>query len=97
MLAALALGNRRKFPVQDFLALPRDVQDCTRRLCVILRIAVLLRRGRSGSGQPGFELLADGETLSLGFPEGWLEGHPLTLLELEADLLASAGITLGFH
>jgi exopolyphosphatase/guanosine-5'-triphosphate,3'-diphosphate pyrophosphatase len=99
VLAALVLGHRRKFPITDFLALPRGVQDCTRRLCVILRLAVLLHRGRSDSDQPSPNLLADGDTLSIGFPDDWLTHHPLTQLELEQEstLLAAAGITLGFH
>ncbi len=99
VLAALVLGHRRKFPVQSFLALPEGVQVCTRRLCVILRLAVLLHRGRSPINKPYPELHADGDSLSLGFPDDWLSNHPLAQLELEeeAKLLAAAGITLGFH
>jgi exopolyphosphatase/guanosine-5'-triphosphate,3'-diphosphate pyrophosphatase len=47
VLAALVLGHRRKFPIQEFLALPQPVRDCSRYLCVILRLAVLMHRGRS--------------------------------------------------
>jgi exopolyphosphatase/guanosine-5'-triphosphate,3'-diphosphate pyrophosphatase len=99
VLAALVLGHRRKFPVQEFLGLPRGIQDCARRLCVILRLAVLLHRGRSPVTKPNPELQAEGETLSLGFPDRWLPDHPLAQLELEQEgiLLGAAGITLGFH
>jgi exopolyphosphatase/guanosine-5'-triphosphate,3'-diphosphate pyrophosphatase len=99
VLAALVLGHRRKFPVQEFLGLPRGIQDCARRLCVILRLAVLLHRGRSPATKPNPELQAEGETLSLGFPDQWLQDHPLAQLELEQEgiLLGAAGITLGFH
>lgn len=99
VLAALVLGHRRKFPVQEFLGLPRGIQDCARRLCVILRLAVLLHRGRSPITKPNPELQAEGDSLSLGFPERWLSDHPLAHLELEQEgiLLAAAGITLGFH
>jgi exopolyphosphatase / guanosine-5'-triphosphate,3'-diphosphate pyrophosphatase len=99
VLAALVLGHRRKFPVQGFLALPAGIQACARRLCVILRLAVLLHRGRSPISKPSPELQADGDSLSLGFPDDWLCAHPLTQLELEeeAKLLGAAGITLGFH
>jgi exopolyphosphatase/guanosine-5'-triphosphate,3'-diphosphate pyrophosphatase len=99
VLAALVLGHRRKFPIQEFLGLPRAVQACARRLCVLLRLAVLLHRGRSPVSEPNPDVHTDGDTLSLGFPEEWLRDHPLTQLELEqeATLLASAGITLGFH
>lgn len=99
VLAALVLGHRRKFPVQEFLTLPRGVQGYARRLCVILRLAVLLHRGRSAVTKPNPELQTEGDALSLGFPDQWLEDHPLTQLELEQEavLLAAAGITLGFH
>ena len=99
VLAALVLGHRRKFPVQSFLALPEGYQASTRRLCVILRLSVLLHRGRSPINKPNPELHAEGDTLSLGFPDDWLSHHPLAQLELEeeAKLLAAAGISLGFH
>jgi exopolyphosphatase / guanosine-5'-triphosphate,3'-diphosphate pyrophosphatase len=99
VLAALVLGHRRKFPVQEFLGLPRGIQDSARRLCVILRLAVLLHRGRSPVTKPNPELQAEGDTISLGFPDRWLQEHPLAQLELEQEgiLLAAAGITLGFH
>jgi exopolyphosphatase/guanosine-5'-triphosphate,3'-diphosphate pyrophosphatase len=99
VLAALVLGHRRKFPVQVFLTLPAGIQAYARRLCVILRLAVLLHRGRSPISKPSPELHADGDSVSLGFPDDWLSAHPLTQLELEeeAKLLGAAGITLGFH
>jgi exopolyphosphatase/guanosine-5'-triphosphate,3'-diphosphate pyrophosphatase len=99
VLAALVLGHRRKFPIQEFLALPRSVQACTRRLCVILRLAVLLHRGRSLVTKPKPEIQIDGDTLSLGFPDQWLLDHPLAQLELEQEAirLTAAGFTLGFH
>ncbi|MFZ0791611.1 MAG: exopolyphosphatase [Chromatiaceae bacterium] len=99
VLAALVLGHRRKFPGQVFLALPAGIQADARRLCVILRLAVLLHRGRSPISKPSPELHADGDSLSLGFPDDWLSAHPLTQLELEeeAKLLGAAGITMDFH
>jgi exopolyphosphatase/guanosine-5'-triphosphate,3'-diphosphate pyrophosphatase len=99
VLAALVLGHRRKFPSQEFAALPPGIRDCARRLCVILRLAVLLRRGRSPSSRPRPMLRVDGNALSLVFPDLWLSQHPLNLLELEqeAELLKPAGISLGFQ
>ncbi len=98
VLAALVLGHRRKFPVQEFAALPKDVQAGARRLCVILRLAVLMHRGRSADNKPNPSLLAEGEKLTLSFPDDWLANHPLTQLELEqeAERLATAGIQLSF-
>jgi exopolyphosphatase/guanosine-5'-triphosphate,3'-diphosphate pyrophosphatase len=87
VLAALILSHRRKFPVDAILALPSGVRCCARRLSVILRLAVLLRRGRSPDGIPEPHLDADDDTLVLRFPDGWLELHPLTRLELEEEAL----------
>ncbi len=99
LLAALVLGHRGKFPAQEFTALPKYDQDCARRLCVILRLAILMHRGRSADNKPNPNLKADGDTLSLCFPNDWLATHPLTQLELEqeAERLAKAAILLGFN
>jgi exopolyphosphatase/guanosine-5'-triphosphate,3'-diphosphate pyrophosphatase len=96
VLAALVLGHRRRFPVQEFASLPGGAQACTRRLCVILRLAVLLHRSRSPAAKPQPLLSVEGDSLLLRFPDGWIEQHPLTQLELEqeAQYLASGGITL---
>lgn len=98
MLAALVLGHRRKFPVDTFLALPVGPRQCVRRLCVILRLAVLMHRGRSSQLKPEPVLVADGNGLVLRFPDGWLDDHPLSRLELEeeASRLITAGISLDF-
>jgi exopolyphosphatase/guanosine-5'-triphosphate,3'-diphosphate pyrophosphatase len=96
VLAALVLGHRRKFPVQEFLALPKPVRDCYRHLCVILRLAVLLHRGRSPTAKPYPLLRPDEERLWLSFPDDWLTRHPQTRLELEqeAERLISANVRL---
>jgi len=99
ILAALVLGHRRKFPSQEFLALPTLVRDNSRRLCIILRLAVLLHRGRSPTTKPCPMLNLDGERLRLTFPEGWLSQHPQTRLELEQETerLAPADIKLEYR
>ncbi len=98
VLAALVLGHRRKVPIDALLALPRAARDCARRLCVILRLAALLHRGRSVSAKPAPVLSVEADMLSVRFPDGWLKDHPLTQLELEqeATRLTDAGVTLDF-
>ncbi|MBV5309945.1 Ppx/GppA phosphatase family protein [Chromatium okenii] len=98
VLAALVLGHRRKFPMQEFLNLPKAEQNSARHLCVILRLAVLLHRGRSAVNKHFLNVTADSERLALCFPNEWLARHPLTQLELEqeAERLATAKIILTF-
>ena len=88
-LSMIVRGHRRKFPVDDLCEAPK-----LRALCVLLRIAVVLHRGRSDQVPP-FSVSArgtpeaDGE-IRLIFPRNWLADHPLTKLDLrqEADYLS---------
>jgi exopolyphosphatase / guanosine-5'-triphosphate,3'-diphosphate pyrophosphatase len=98
VLAALVLGHRRKFPISEFQALPKPIQDCARHICVLLRLSVLIHRGRTPNTKPRPRLSVDGDQLSLSFPSDWLDAHPLTRLELEqeAQTLTAAGMTLDF-
>lgn len=98
VLAALVLAHRRKLPSQEIAALPPAMRDPVRRLCVLLRLSVLLHRGRSADTKPNPQLRVSGNTLVLSFPDAWLDHHPLSRAELEqeAGLLAAAGMTLEF-
>jgi exopolyphosphatase/guanosine-5'-triphosphate,3'-diphosphate pyrophosphatase len=53
---------------------------------VLLRLAVLLHRGRSEVALPEIELIARGYTLELKFPGGWLKDHPLTTADLQQEI-----------
>ena len=98
MLAALIRGHRRRFPREVFEALPERLGQAAERLCILLRLAVLLHRGRSPMGRPMLYLDVRDNRLRAGFPGGWLKKHPLTQVELEqeAAYLKSAGYTLEF-
>jgi exopolyphosphatase/guanosine-5'-triphosphate,3'-diphosphate pyrophosphatase len=85
LLAALVHGHRGKFPKSVFKAVPKEIAKPARCLCVLLRIAVLLHRGRSREPLPELELQAADKHLELLFPPGWLESHPLTRADLEAE------------
>ena len=97
-LSALVRGHRRKFPKDEFKALPKRLQEPYRRLCVLLRLAVVLHRSRSSDRLPAITFSADGNTLKVHFPEDWLSHHPLTEagLEQEANYLDSADLKLKF-
>ena len=98
MLSALVRGHRRKFPTAVFEQLTPGEGRRARRLCVLLRLAVVLNRSRADDFLPGVAALAKDEALSVAFPPGWLDGHPLTRADLEQEqaYLAAAGIGLSF-
>ena len=91
-LATLVRVHRRKFPVTPIGASPGLAA-----LCVLLRLAVVLHRGRSTLPLPGISVRGgDTGELALACPAKWLAANPLTKLDLrqEAGYLAAAGITL---
>ncbi len=98
VLAALVRGHRRKFPDAIFDTLPKPNRKPARRLCVLLRIAALLHRGRSDDPSPEVALSASADGVQLRFPPQWLEAHPLTRsdLERECEYLRAAGFSLEF-
>ncbi|MCU7915965.1 MAG: hypothetical protein KZQ65_08705 [Candidatus Thiodiazotropha sp. (ex Gloverina cf. vestifex)] len=98
VLAAMIRGHRRKFPTSFFETLPRDVITCTKQLCILLRLSVLMHRARSPVVKPMARLEVEKNRLSLVFPQDWIKDHPLTQTELtqEAAFLESAGFVLRF-
>ncbi len=98
LLAALVGGHRRKFPKATFKALPKGVGQPAKRLCVLLRLAVLLHRGRSREPLPAIALRATEKRIELRFPANWLNEHPLTRADLqgECEHLAKLKIDLRF-
>jgi exopolyphosphatase/guanosine-5'-triphosphate,3'-diphosphate pyrophosphatase len=65
-------------------------------LIVILRLAVLLHRGRSPQPLPEVRLRVKGRVVTLELPARWMKEHPLTLedLEQEKHYLKEAGFRL---
>ena len=95
-IAVLVRVHRRKFATEVFDALPRGRRTPLYRLAVLLRLAVVLHRGRHAVDLDGLEVSAGPASLGLAFPSGWLAGHPLTEADLarEGDYLRPAGMTL---
>ena len=99
LLAAMVGGHRRQLstePLEDVLP-PWDRQ--AEYLIVLLRLAVLLHRGRSPQPLPEVKLTAKGRSLQLELPQRWMKEHPLTLedLELERAYLKDAGFRLNIQ
>ncbi|MGB0733264.1 MAG: exopolyphosphatase [Pontibacterium sp.] len=98
MMATLVRGHRRKFPRDEFKALPARLQEPCRRLCILLRFGVIMHRSRANAVLPAISMKAGNYRLALEFPKKWLEHHPLTLADLqqEADYLKALNFTLTF-
>jgi len=96
ILAALVGGHRRSVDPASFAALGFRSAGPALRLCLLLRLAVVLNRSRSGRSVPPATLTAQGTALALAFPADWLEAHPLTAFDLEQETaqLARIGWTL---
>ncbi len=85
ILAYLIRGHRRKFSLSD-KHLPKKTITIAARLCVLLRLAVVLNRSRLDTTEHVPELSVDGKNISIRFPEGWLESNPLTRADLEQEV-----------
>ena len=86
MLARLVGGHRRKLSLEriDELVPPWDRDSVF--LIVLLRLAVLLHRGRSAAPLPEIELTARPRTLEVKFPGRWLRDHPLTAADMQQEI-----------
>ncbi len=98
-LALLTLGQRGKLDTELLEDLPRRERKRLRYLLTIIRLAVTFKHVERLENLPEFGVQGGGKSLRLGFPEGWLEAHPLTLSELEQeqDHLAKLGIRLSVN
>ena len=98
ILAALVRVHRRKFIEGEFSDLAGHAVESVKRLAVLLRISVLMHRGRGGSHKPPMKIHAQGTEIRLDFPAQWLLEHPMTEAEIarEAEYLAAAGFTLQY-
>lgn len=96
LLAALIHGHRRKFPLKKFESLPSVLVTPGTRLTVLLRLAVLLHRGRVSDLGKEIQIEVNGAALNLAFEPGWLASHPLTKadLDIEKERLSTVGIKL---
>ncbi len=96
VLASIVRAHRRKFPVKLFADLPAPWNEDAQKLAILLRLAVLLQRSRQDYDIPRFKLSFNKLGIKLRFPEGWLDGSPLTHADLlhEAFHLKAVGLQL---
>ena len=99
LLAALVLSHRSKFRVDNFKQLMKPFIQAGKQMCILLRIAVLLHRGRTDQLIPEIDITVNNKNIDLSFPEGWLDEHSMTLADLikEINYLDNAGYKLSFE
>ena len=97
-LSLLVRAHRRKFPVFEFSQTPAEDQPRLLRLAILLRAACVANRSRSQTLPADIKATAAANSLFLQFPQGWLDEHPLTRVDLqtEAESLAAIDFQLEF-
>jgi exopolyphosphatase/guanosine-5'-triphosphate,3'-diphosphate pyrophosphatase len=96
LLSAMVGGHRRQLSIASLEDLLPPWDRLAEFLIVILRLAVLLHRGRSPQPLPEVKLTVKGRNITLELPQRWIKEHPLTLedLEQERGYLKEAGFRL---
>lgn len=96
LVAAVVGSHRRKLNLAQLQDLVPPWHLKAEFLTVLLRLAVLLHRGRGPRALPPIQLKPKGRSLAVTFPKGWLAEHPLTAADLEQEVgyLQAAGFRL---
>ena len=93
-LAVLALGQRGKLSDDLFADIADSDRDRIQYLLGIMRLAACFKYVEKLAQIPDFSILASENAITLEFPDGWLEEHPLTDRELEGEQAVLAKISL---
>lgn len=98
LLSTLVRWHRRKITPDFADALSSREHRFALRLIYLLRIAVLINRGRNPDPAPLPEVRATEDSLSLAFPSSYLDNSPMTRLDLKAErsALQKLGLRLRF-
>jgi exopolyphosphatase/guanosine-5'-triphosphate,3'-diphosphate pyrophosphatase len=86
-LLSIMVGSHRRKPAieeKDELTPPWDKRAPA--MTRLLRLAVLLHRGRSTVALPDIRLTPRADSLEMRFPAGWLDDHPLTVADLQNEI-----------
>ena len=96
LLAALVGGHRRQLSFESLEDLLPPWDRLAEFLMVLLRLAVLLHRGRSPQPLPEVRMSVKSRNITLELPQRWIKEHPLTLEDLEQEraYLKEAGFRL---
>ncbi|HSG58872.1 MAG TPA: Ppx/GppA phosphatase family protein [Woeseiaceae bacterium] len=97
-LAFLIGAQRHNINTRYQKILPRAWREVALRLALLLRLAVLLNRSRSGADLPAIRLDVGEQSLALEFDQDWLAANPLTVADLEREsaYVQAVGYQLSF-
>ncbi len=84
-LAMLVRSHRRKFPLEEFSQINNAQKVSVTRLCVLLRLAVVVHRSRSTRDLPMIRISVNKNRINLDFPSDWFDDHPLTQVDLSTE------------
>ncbi|WP_018873734.1 exopolyphosphatase [Thioalkalivibrio sp. ALJ16] len=84
-LALLVRLHRRSLKPKLLGGVREDRAGAFRYMAVLLRLAVLLHRSRAPDPVPLERIEATADGLALSFATGWLDAHPLTRADLDAE------------
>jgi exopolyphosphatase/guanosine-5'-triphosphate,3'-diphosphate pyrophosphatase len=85
LLARMVGAHRRKLSLEGIEELVPPWDRNALYLIVLLRLAILLHRGRSPAALPQIDLKATPRSLEMRFPARWLKEHPLTSTDLQQE------------
>lgn len=96
LLARVVGAHRRKLSREGLTELVPPWDRDALHLIVLLRLAVLLHRGRERGALPPIKVTAGARSLQLAFPSRWLADHPLTRADLQQEMqyLRAVGLRL---
>ncbi len=96
LLAIMVGSHRRKPAIEEADELNPPWEKRAPAMTLLLRLAVLLHRGRSSVALTPIKLTARSDSLELRLHPGWLDDHPLTVADLQSEIdhLKSVGFRL---
>jgi exopolyphosphatase/guanosine-5'-triphosphate,3'-diphosphate pyrophosphatase len=85
-LATIVRNHRKKIETGTLESITKSRQIIVTRLIILLRIAIILHRGRTPGTKPNISIKVKDNKIKLNFPAGWLYRHPLNQAELEQEI-----------
>jgi exopolyphosphatase/guanosine-5'-triphosphate,3'-diphosphate pyrophosphatase len=86
LLSIMVGSHRRKPAIEEVDELTPPWDKRAPPMTLLLRLSVLLHRGRSNVPLPAIALTGRVDSLEMRVPAGWLDDHPLTVADLQTEV-----------